>query len=123
MLVNGLESMASAMYEQFVETLTEPELRAEVMVLGAQDGRRAAAVAIVATGAPEGYVNPELLGEELVIEEGALTPIWAIPTASGSLAPILITVGAPNEAGTRFSTNLETPADNSFIYDGLTCSA
>ncbi len=122
-LVNGLESMASAMYQQFVETLTEPELRAEVMVLGAQDGRHAAAVAIVATGAPEGYANPELLGEELVIEEGALTPIWAIPTQFGSLAPILITVGAPNEAGTRFSTNLETPADNSFIYDGMTCSA
>ena len=64
-LVNGLESMASAMYQQFVETLTEPELRAEVMVLGAQDARHAAAVAIVATGAPEGYVNPELLGEDL----------------------------------------------------------
>ncbi len=46
MLVNGLESMASAMYQQIVETLTEPELRAEVMVLGAQDARHAAAVAI-----------------------------------------------------------------------------
>ena len=122
-LVNGLESMASAMYEQFVETLTEPELRAEVMVLGAQDARHAAAVAIVATGAPEGYANPELLGEDLVIEEGALTPIWAIPTQFGSLAAIPITVGAPNEAGTRFSTNLETPADNSYIYDGMTCPA
>ena len=122
-LVNGLESMASAMYQQFVERLTEPELRAEVMVLGAQDARHAAAVAIVATGAPEGYVNPQLLGEDLVIEEGGLTPIWAIPTQFGSLAPIPITVGAPNEAGTRFSTNLETPADNSFIYDGMTCEA
>ncbi len=75
----------------------------------------------LATGAPEGYVNPQLLGEDLVIEEGALTPICAIPTQFGSLAPIPITVGAPNEAGTRFSTILETPADNSYIYDGMTC--
>ena len=70
-------------------------------MLGAQDARHAATVAIVATGAPEGYANPALLGEDLVIEEGALTPIWAIPTQFGSLAAIPITVGAPNEAGTR----------------------
>ena len=56
------------MYQQFVERLTEPVLRAEVMVLGAQDARHAAAVAIVVTGAPDGYVNPVVLGEESVTD-------------------------------------------------------
>ena len=43
----------------------EPELRAELMELGAQDARHAAAVAIIVDRRPRGYVSPALLGEEL----------------------------------------------------------
>lgn len=122
-LVNGLESMVGAMYQQLVERLTEPDTRADVMLLGAEAARHAAAVAIMVTGAPEAYASPEVAGEEVVPDEAGLSPIFAIPTLYGSLAGIPITVGAPNDSGTRFSTILETPADNSFIYDGMTCDA
>ena len=112
--VNGLESMVGAMYQQLVERLTERELRAEVMVLGAEAARHAAAVAIMVTGAPEAYVSPQVCSaRRRTPTRTGVTPIYAIPTLFGSLAPIPITVGAPNETGTRFSTILETPADNS----------
>ena len=122
-LANGLESMVAAMYQQMVERLTEPDLRADGMLLGAEAARHAAAVAIMVTGAPEAYASPVLFGTEVTPDEAGLTPIFALPSLFGSLAPIPITVGAPNETGTRYSTVLETPAENAFIYDGMTCDA
>jgi hypothetical protein len=122
-VVNGMESMTGSMYQQMVELLVTPELRAELMALGAAAARHASAVAIRATGAPDGYVNPELTGGEITPDESGLTSIYAITSQFGSLNPTTITIGAPNDAGTRFSTNLETPAANSFVYEGETCEA
>ncbi len=34
-----------------------------------------------------------------------------------------MTIGAPNDAGTRTTITLETPAANSFVYEGETCEA
>ncbi len=122
-VVNGMESMLAAMYQQQVELLTSPELRGEVMLFGATAARHAAAVAILATGAPDGYVSPILTGGEVTPDESGLVPIYAITTPFGSLAPVPITIGAPNDAGVRTTFNLETPAANSFVYDGETCTA
>jgi hypothetical protein len=122
-VVHGMESMVGAMYQQMVELVTVPELRAELMVFGATAARHAAAVAIVATGAPAGYFNPELVGGEVVPDEAGLVPIYAIPTTFGALTPIPMTIGAPSAAGTRTTINLETPAANSFVYEGETCEA
>jgi hypothetical protein len=122
-VVNGLESMAGAMYQQMVELLTAPELRAELMMIGAASARHAAAVAILATGAPDGYVSPDLTGGTVEANESGLTPLYAIATQFGSLTAIPIVIGAPSEAGTRTTVNLETPAANSFVYEGETCQA
>ena len=122
-VVHGMESMAGAMYQQMVELVTMIELRAELMVFGAAAARHSAAVAIAATGAPDGYINPELVGEELVPDESGLVPLYAIATTFGALTPIPLTIGAPNDAGTRTTINLETPAANSFVYEDETCEA
>ena len=120
-LVNGLESMTGAMYQQYCQLLVDPALRADVAPLGSLAVRHAAAVAITVTGAPEAYAEPALLGVEVTPEPGTLTPLYAIPSQFGSLAPIPVSVGLPSSAGTRFTANLETPADNSFIYTGMRC--
>ena len=122
-LANGLESMVAAMYQQMVERLTETSLRADGMLLGAEAARHAAALAIMVTGAPEGYASPVFAGEEVTPDESGATPIFALPSLFGSLAAIPVTVGAPNDTGTRYQTILETPADNSYIYDSMTCDA
>jgi hypothetical protein len=119
--VNAMESMAGAMYQNFVETLSTPELRAEVMKLGAISGRHAAVSAIHATGAPEAYVNPVILGKEPAAAKDGLEPIFAIPTEFGQLAPTQLVVGAASSAGTRYTQPIDTPAENSFAYNGQTC--
>ena len=83
----------------------------------------AAAVAILSTGAPEGYVSPVLLGEEVTPDESGLSPLFAVPTQYGSLAAIPITIGALDENGIRETFSVETPAANSFVYEGETCDA
>jgi hypothetical protein len=115
--------MAGSMYQGMVETLNSSELRAEVMVLGAQDARHAAVAAIRSTGAPEAYYSPILVGGEVLPGDDGLVPLYAIPTQFGSLAAIPLTIGAASEAGTRFTMSIETPAENSFVYDGETCDS
>lgn len=119
---NGWESMMGATYQQMVEVLTEPALRGDVMAIGVEEARQAAAMAMLATGTPEGYVSPVLLiGEEPTPDETGLLRAYAIPTRFGSLAAIELVVGARTAAGTRVPFTLETPADNSLIYEGMTC--
>ena len=59
----ALESLAGASYQSLVGSLTEPDLRMKMMQIGADENRHAATLAIAITGAPDGYVNPVLLGE------------------------------------------------------------
>jgi hypothetical protein len=118
---NGWESMMGAMYQQMAEVLTTPELRADVMKIGVEEARQAAAMAMLATGTPEGYVSPVLFGEAPTPDETGLFKSFAIPTRFGSLAANEVVVGARSEAGTRQAFTLETPADNSLIYEGMTC--
>jgi len=121
-VVNGFEQMAASMYQRMVEQLVDREMRPDVLALGAQAARHGAAFAMLITPPPEGYFDPALFGETVDAVPGVL-PVYAIPNLFGTLAAILIAVGAPSEAGTRFSIILETPADNSYIYEGMSCDA
>ena len=85
--------------------------------------RHAAAVAILSTGAPEGYVARRSLGEDVIPDGPGVIPLYAIPTRSARSPPSRVPLGAPNDAGTWTVTALETPAANSFVYEGETCEA
>ena len=78
---NGWESMMGAMYQQMVEVLTAPALRGDVMAFGIEEARQAAAMAMLVTGTPEGYVSPLLLvGEAPTPDEtGLLRASWRPP--------------------------------------------
>jgi hypothetical protein len=121
-VVNGMEQMAASMYQLMVELLTEREIRPAVMALGAQSARHGAAFALLIDPPPDSYFNPALFGETVEVEIGVV-PVYAIPNLFGTLASILIAVGVASSAGTRFSIALETPADNSYVYEGMTCDA
>jgi hypothetical protein len=121
-VMDAMESMAASMYQGLVEKLSEPELRAESMILGARSARHSAAVAIASTGAPDAYVSPAVRGEEVLPDEAGLISLYAIPGQFGTLNPYSLVVGAASSAGTRFTFPLETPADNSYVYTGQTCS-
>lgn len=120
----AFESMLGASYQQFVEQLTDPALRQEVIIYGAEEVRHAAAVAIFRDGAPEAYINPTVFGGEIDLNDtDGVIPLYAVTGAFGSLAPIELTLGPKNDTGTRFATSLQTPAANSFVYEGETCDA
>jgi len=121
--VNAWESMDGAMYQTMVPQMASAELRSEIMKIGARAGRHAAVSAIHATGAPQGYFNPQLIGGTEPAAKDGLIPLYAIPTEFGSLAPTQLVIGAASSAGTRFTLALETPADNSYAYTDQSCPA
>ena len=122
-IMDAMESMAGAMYQGLVEKLGDQQLRAEVVRLAARSVRHSAAVAIASSGAPEGYVSPVVVGEEVEPNEAGVIPLYAIPAQFGTLSPYQLIIGPANSAGTRFTLAVETPADNSFIYANETCDA
>ena len=48
--------------------------------------------------------------------------VSAIPSQFGQLGPVFLVVGNGDENGVRFKANLETPHDNSLIYEGMAAS-
>lgn len=123
-LVNAFESMLGATYQQFLVQLTTTELRQELIGYGVDQVRHAAAAAILRDGAPEAYISPAVFGEEVdaSANDGVL-PIYAVTGRFASLAPVEVTLGPLSEAGTRFSTSLQTPAENTYVYADQACSA
>lgn len=120
----AFESMVGAAHQQLVEQLTSPDLRREVSIIGAQSARHSVAVAILRTGAPDAYVSPVLFGDEIdPSATDGIPPLFALTGTFGSLAPVPVFIGAANDAGGRFETTIETPADNAFVYRELSCDA
>ena len=119
----GFETMMSSMYQQLIELVVDRPLRADLGELGATDARHSAAVALLLTGVPDGYISPVALGGELTPDESGRAELYAIPGRFSLLSATEIIIGAPNAAGTRSGFALETPADNAFVYEGITCTA
>lgn len=134
----AFENLAGATYQALVASLAERELRGEVVRIAAEEARHASVIALLATGVPKAYVSPVLAPPETPEtsgETGTTTAATEDPATAGrptayvltdrfgSLAAATLAVGKPNEAGTRFSATLETPAENSFIYEQMTCAA
>ena len=119
----ALENLAAASYQALVGSLTDAALRKEMMLIGADENRHAATLAIAMTGAPEGYVSPGLLGAEVEPDADGFPIAYAIPAQFGQLGGIDLVAGARDEEGARFTAILQTPAENSFVYEYLSCDA
>ncbi len=121
---DALETIAAATTQQYVERLSDPALRAEVIGVATSASRRAATSAMRANPPPDGYVSPALTeGEEVTADEEGFIPQFAIPARFGQLTPVSLTVGAADDVGQRFTINIETPAENAYVYNGQTCPA
>lgn len=118
----ALESVAGATYQLFVRKLTEPDLRVAAASIAADESRHAAALAIAATGSPAGYVDPELLGGDEAVGDDGIPELFALRSAFGRLGGTSLYVGPLDADGARYNVTIQTPADNSFVYDHLSCS-
>jgi Ferritin-like domain len=120
-IAHGLESLAGASCQAFVGSLVEPDLRMKIMQIGAGECRHAATLAMTLTGTPDGYVSPQLLGDPAPAEEPELPVAFAIPSTFGTVSAIELVVGDPDDEGSRFTINLQTPAANTYVYNDQSC--
>jgi rubrerythrin len=119
---HALESLAGASYQYFTALLSDPQLRKAAMTIGADEQRHSATLAMAITGTPTGYLSPALFGEELETTEAGFPIPYAIPTTFGSVAAKELVVGARDADGARLALDLQTPAENSFVYEFMNCS-
>ena len=113
-IANGFESMMTASYQAIVEQITEASLRPGTMTIGNETARQAAVLALA--------VDSEAVSPELAtIEDEEFTVFYAIPATFGQLTGITLVVGAPDEEGARLSVSLQTPAENTFVYNDVSC--
>jgi rubrerythrin len=116
----AFESLAGESYQAMVGVLSDKALRSDAMLIGGEEHRHAAMLATVIN--PDTLVNPVLLGGAAVENDDDGFPVaYAIPATYGQLTGVNLVVGARNDEGARFSTQLQTPAANSFVYDYESC--
>lgn len=141
-LIQALESMSSAMYQQMVETLTDPALREMSITNGVLAARRGALIATISNPErPGGYIGAAAAAPEAASAESTTTtaqdiaapstqaeadgapaatpipPVSAIPARFGQLGAQTIVVGAGDENGVRMKLMVETPSLNTYVYD------
>ena len=127
-VANGFENNMAASYQALVAQLTDGALRAAVMRIGNEECRHASALALA--------VHPDAIAPELAPPapaddaegegdgEGSgddFPTFFAIPAPFGQLTGITLVVGEADEDGARPSVQLQTPAENTFVYHGLSC--
>jgi Ferritin-like domain len=106
----ALENLAAATYQSVTSVLNSRDLRKAAIQIGQTEARHATILTRV--------LAPKL--SSVIPSVDATTGaenISALTTAFGSLSSITVTIGAPNESGTRPSLNLDTPSLNSLISE------
>lgn len=118
-VAHAFEALAGASYQALVGSLEDASLRSAAMVIGGEEQRHAAALAAAIN--PDEIISPALTGGVVEADESGFPRPYAIPATFGQLTGIELVVGAPDDEGARFSTQLQTPAANTFVYDYLSC--
>jgi hypothetical protein len=116
-LAISLENLAAATHQSFTRLLIDPSLRPGMASASAVDSRNAATLVIL-TGGESNFVSPSIAGGELPRVDG-IPEQFAITSRFGSLAQFELVVGPPDENDARETFILNTPAENSFIYNEL----
>lgn len=125
-VAQAFESLAGSTYQALMPVLSLPALRKDAISIASQEVRHAAILSIAITGRPAGYMHPDEIaaatGQQPVVPESDVPPVYAIPGQFGNLGATQLVIGAPNEIGNRVEVNVETPSLNSLVYEYLgTC--
>ena len=115
----AFEAFAGASYQALVGLLANKPLRVAAMEIGSEEQRHAAALA--ATMNPDHLFSPVLSGGQEESDAAGIPLRYAVPGVFGSVAGLSLTVGAVNDEGSRFSTQLQTPAANTLVYSDAAC--
>ena len=118
---HAFETMLAHSYQHLVGIAAEPAIRHGLMSLGAAATRRSALLAVQASASSFGYFGPEIDGEAAETDADGFPVGYALPATFGQVGQIPLLVGAVDDEGARYSTSLQTPAENTFVYDYMSC--
>jgi hypothetical protein len=114
----ALENLAASTHQVNSVELSSPEAKVASLEAATQASRQSAALVALARG-PEGYISPEVIGEGVPTDAEGVPYQYSITSRFGSVGQAELTVGPPDENGVRESFTLQTPAENSFVYNEL----
>jgi Ferritin-like domain len=118
-IAQAFESMFGASYQTFVRMMQDLPLRTQVALHSGEEQRHSTVLARVIN--PDETFAPSFFGQpEEKNTEGFVVP-YAIPSVFGKVSPVELVVGALTPEGTRFSEQLQTPAQNTFVYEYMSC--
>lgn len=115
----AIEELAGKSYQALVPMIEDLSLRTAAMQIGGEEQRHATAVALVLN--PDEWFSPAMFGEPLTPDADGFPIRYAIPATFGQLSGVPLVVGAPDEEGARFTIQLQTPAENSLVYENQSC--
>ncbi len=118
-IAHAFESLASAAYQDAVGSLTDLSLRKEMMRIGGEENRHATALASAIN--PDAVFSPAMFGEPLSSDADGFPIPYPIPATFGLLKGIDLVVGARDVEGSRFAIQLQTPAQNTYVYENQSC--
>lgn len=107
-LAYALETLLASTYQNFVPSVSEPALRADMMRLGARASKNAAIAAQFIRGGVSGFAP--------ATDEAGAPLVSTLPSAFGSLTGVQVTLGKATETGARTQLTMDTPSLNSYIY-------
>jgi hypothetical protein len=114
----ALENLAAATHQVNSVELSAPEAKVTSLQAATQSSRQAAAIVALARG-PEGYISPEVFGEGVPTDPDGVPYQYSITSRFGSVGQFELIVGPPDQNGVFESFTLQTPAENSFVYNEL----
>ena len=118
---HAFETMLAHSYQHLVGTAAAPAIRHGLMSLGASASRRSALLAVQASASEFGYFGPEVNDDAAETDADGFPIGYALPAVFGQVGQIPLVVGAVDDEGARYSTSLQTPAENTFVYDYMSC--
>lgn len=102
-----------------VRSWADPSVRATLIGLAAEASRRAGGLAFAYS--PDTLLSPVLTGGQAEVDADGFATMYAIPARFGQVSPIELRYGMANADGARATLSLQTPADNSLLYDSVSC--
>lgn len=118
-IAHAFESWAGASYQALVTALSTGELRKAAMQIGSEELRHATVLARAIN--PDAAFAPTFTGGTLEPDADGFPIPYGIPSVFGRVEGIDLIVGARNADGQRFSVQLQTPAENTFVYEYMSC--
>ena len=118
-IAHAFEALAGASYQALVASLADKSLRGAAMLIGGEEQRHAAALASAIN--PDELISPVLFGGQAEADDAGFPVPYAVPSTFGQHTGNEHVVGARDDEGARFSTQLQTPAANTIVYDYVSC--